>query len=364
MSSGNPPRKTTTLTLKVTNRRVARPPTPDLSDDEGYSALEELSDSDDDDDEDVNAAEEEHLMSLARAHTSRSPRPVSSEPEDADQDDDDDEDDDGDDEDEEANDEEDMYANDNDDEEEAESKSWNGFVTDNSDSDDEMDPLMATIEDHMPQSERHVRFDMPDSDSDSTDTDDDHADMFPDIFVDQATLDPAIRREIDRDPEESSGSNSFWDFTGGFEYSSAESDTEIFLPQIVATTAPPTDDDSTPMATPAPSQSGVNPVAEAATPTQAMDVPAELDGYESESLSPLQEPIRLAALDMRLGQIVRFYVEVCMVLMLDFLRSRWRYYRRRYPGTHSQEEVPATGACGRRLRLGLGLRPGHQVQAR
>lgn len=278
------PIKSKTLTLKVTNRRVlARPPTPDLSGDEGYSALEDLGDSDVDD-ENVSAAEEEHLLGLARIRTARSPRPVS---DDDDDDVDEDVNADGDDEGEEVVDDDDdiMYEEDDDDGDESAGGSWHGFGTDNTESDGDMNPPFAAIHD-FPPLERHVRFaNLPDSDSDDTDTDDDHADMFPDIFVDQSTLDPAIRREIDRDPEESSGSNSFWDFHGGFEYSSAESDTDIFLPRSNVTTAPPTDDDATPTATPAPSHAGANLASGLSTPIRPLDMQVDLDGYESELLT-------------------------------------------------------------------------------
>ncbi|SPO04063.1 uncharacterized protein DNG_06746 [Cephalotrichum gorgonifer] len=289
----NHPRPKTTITLKVANRRVlAQPPTPDLSGDEGYSALEELSgESDDEDDENVYAAEEEHLIDEARGHSARSPRPVSDiEDEDDDEDDaaqdaDDDGDDEGDDDDDvvDDDDEDDVYGNDDGDDE---SKSWNGIVTEESDTEGDLNSAFAAIHSHIPQSERHVRFaNVPDSDSDSTDTDDDHADMFPDIFVDQAALDPAIRREIDRDPEESSGSGSFWDFQGGYEYSSADSDTDMFLPIVGGSfTAPPSDDEATPIATPVALQPSTAPASAVSSPTKTIfaDLPVDLDGYETD----------------------------------------------------------------------------------
>lgn len=277
MPSHHRPQKPTAITLKVTNRRVAQPPTPDLSGDEGYSALEDLDESDDEDEEDVYAAEEEHIIGHA-GNNVRSPRPLFDIEVNPEQEDDGD--DEGDDEDEGVEEEDDdpAYQDDDDDE-----KSWNGVSADNSDAEADMSDPFAPIH-----TERHVRFaNVPDSDSDDTDTDDDHADMFPDIFVDQAALDPAIRRAINRDPDESSGSGSFWDFQGGFEYnSSGDSDVDIFLPSAPQT-APPSDDDLTPTATPVMSQamglqSGVP------SPTRISDLPVDLDGFDSKLPSKIR----------------------------------------------------------------------------
>lgn len=257
---------------------MAQPPTPDLSGDEGYSALEDLDESDDDDDDNVWAAEEEHLITnLATGRKARSPRPLFYDSN-AEQDED------GDDEDEGVEEEDDILAYEHDDEDEvpgeADEKSWNGISdgTDNEDDVNELESPFPAIH-----TERHVRFaNVPDSDSDSTDTDDDHADMFPDIFVDQATLDPAIRREIDRDPEESSSSGSFWDFQGRFdEYSSGESEADLFLPSTAVSTAPPSDEELTPTATSiAASMAGFESVV--SSPTKPLDLPVDLGGYESE----------------------------------------------------------------------------------
>ncbi|KAM5378765.1 hypothetical protein ACJZ2D_004238 [Fusarium nematophilum] len=117
--------------------------------------------------------------------------------------------------------------------------------------------------------ERHVHFDVPSSDSDSTDTEDDHADLFPDIFVSQNALDPAFRREIENDPDESSGSGSFWDY--GYQYGDAlDSDTEDIIRHL--------DDDETPLATPLASQQATA----ASTPVPTFEEPQELDGYETD----------------------------------------------------------------------------------
>jgi len=115
-----------------------------------------------------------------------------------------------------------------------------------------------------------VRFDVPSSESDSTDTDeDDHGDLFPDIFVSQNSLDPAFRREIEHDPDESSGSGSFWDFNGQYEEDPRDSDAEEVVREV--------SDDETPTATPRPAQSAVS-----AQFTPSFEENLELDGYESE----------------------------------------------------------------------------------
>lgn len=289
MPSNHRPLKTTATTLKAANRRVAQPPTPDLSGDEGYSALEDLDESDDDDDDNVWAAEEEHLITdLAPApRKARSPRPLF-------YDSNVEQDEDGDDEDEGVEEEEvDLtYQHEDEDEEggETDEKSWNG-ISDGTDHEGDMNELESPFP--ATPTERHVRFaNVPDSDSDSTDTDDDHADMFPDIFVDQATLDPAIRREIDRDPEESSSSGSFWDFQGRLdEYSSGESEADLFLPSTAVSTAPPSDEELTPTATPLAPPLSIFESA-APSPTQGLDLPVDFDGYESELPS---DPLRLGS---------------------------------------------------------------------
>lgn len=288
MPSNHRPQKITAITSKAANRRVAQPPTPDLSGDEGYSALEDIDESDDDDDDNVWAAEEEHLITnLVTGQKVRSPRPLfydsSVEQEDED----------GDDEYEGVEEEEDdllAYQPDDDEEAgEADEKSWNG-LSDGTDNEGDVNELQSPFQDI--HTERRVRFaNVPDSDSDSTDTDDDHADMFPDIFVDQATLDPAIRREIDRDPEESSSSGSFWDFQGRLdEYSSGESEGDMFLPSTAVSTAPPSDEELTPTATPlAPPMSFESTVS---SPSRPLDFPVDFGGYESELPS---DPLRLGS---------------------------------------------------------------------
>jgi len=236
----------------------------DLSDDGGYSAVEEISESEDDDEEHVVAAEEEHIISRAAHHGhSRSLPPQQEVDDDADEEDDDDDE------------EEEVElpvasAEDDDDDEEEEAGSWDGIP---SDSDDPitaefanymMDPNVANVQ-------RHVRFTgVPDSDSDSTTTDttEDVENIFPDIFVEQGSLDPAFRREIEYDPEDSSNSGgSFWDFSSGdrIEFDSDEDG------------PPPGADDDTPTPTPTVSQAPT----EASTPIASGAV-QELDGYETD----------------------------------------------------------------------------------
>lgn len=191
----------------------------DLSDDDGYSAVEDISDSEDDDEEDVNAVEEENLI-IEAIQLPSSPRPPLSFEQVADVDVqeayqslDDDDDDEDEDEDEANDDDDDDEEEDVDDDEDADDHaSWGGIVSEveEAQTSDFYQDATAFSSDV---AERHVRFDIPDSDSDSTDTDDDHADLFPDIFVSQTALDPAFRREIEDDPDDSSGSGSFWDYT-------------------------------------------------------------------------------------------------------------------------------------------------------
>lgn len=236
----------------------------DLSDDDGYSAVEEISDSSDDDEDDVDAVEERNI--LIEAKPSQSPRPQPGSDNDDDNQDDDDDDDEDDDDDYE-------YSHPVVDPDADESTSWAGIVS-------EVDESQASdfFHDQAFGSdaavERHVRFAVPSSESDSTDTDDDddHGDLFPDIFVSQTSLDPAFRREIEHDPDESSGSGSFWDYNGQYELQNADdSDAEEVIREI--------SDDETPTATPRVPQIDTSPSKFA----PAFEEPLELDGYESES---------------------------------------------------------------------------------
>lgn len=185
----------------------------DLSDDEGYSGVEDVSDSDDDE-ENVFAAEEEHILANARqqpqAAPPSSPRPTSSdldgdEDEAADADDDDDTDD---------NENEQALESPDEDGDDTSSVSWNGFASGND------EPAPAQVHTAEPVSttpvERHVRFaGVPDSESDSDETEEDVDDFFPDIFIAQDSLDSGFRREIEQDDDDdSSVSATYWDYSG------------------------------------------------------------------------------------------------------------------------------------------------------
>ncbi|KAI0197736.1 hypothetical protein F4808DRAFT_288633 [Astrocystis sublimbata] len=166
----------------------------DLSDESGYSGVEDITGSDDDE-EDVEAAEEEHILSDETHHISRSSsRPIQQ------QDDEDDNDDDeealGDDE----------GGDDGDDDDVDDNASWDGFP---SESDHiESDDLVIS---EAPSVQRRVRFDVPESDDDEdTETDEETAyGFFPDLFVDKSKLDPSFRLEVDHNTDDDS--DAYWD---------------------------------------------------------------------------------------------------------------------------------------------------------
>jgi hypothetical protein len=229
----------------------------DLSDESGYSGVEDVTDSEDDDEEHVFAAEEEHIITNAsRKRSSVPPRPLV-------EDDDDDADEES-----EADEEDEAEAEavDADDD----SESWNGISSDH----DELipaEPLTSDLFDRASTTiERHVRFaGVPDSDSDSTTSEtSDINDFFPDIFVEQSALDPTFRREIEDDDETSSNS-SFWDFHSASQELVGQDSDEEGAAQ---------DADLTPLATPRPS----HPPTEVSTPVPISAEVQELDGYESE----------------------------------------------------------------------------------
>lgn len=233
----------------------------DLSDDDGYSAVEDISDSEDDNEEDVNAAEESNIVTEDRPSASPRPHFHSVEHDEDDEDDDEEEQEQEDDEEEEEE-----LADDND-----EQTSWAGIVSEGEDHQISDFYQEASAFSSDTAGERHVRFDVPDSDSDSTETDDDHGDLFPDIFVSQTALDPAFRREIEDDPDDSSGSGSFWDYSAQYhnqDNDDDDSDAEELIRRL-------SDDESS---TPKASQSASGISLEAPT----FDGVQELDGYESE----------------------------------------------------------------------------------
>lgn len=246
-----------------------------LSDDSGYSGVEDLSDSEDDDEDHVFAAEEEHIITNARRkRASDPPRSLVV----------DDEDDDADEESEADNDVDEEDEDDDEDDDEAEAEdldvvgdaaSWAGFSSDN----DDLIPTEPVSLDLMNQvsvtPSRHVRFiGVPDSDSDSTTSEtseiDDIHDFFPDIFVEQSSLDPRFRREIE-DDDDISSNGSFWDFHNGSQ--------DIAGRQVgVDNDDAVQDQDATPIATPRHSQ----PPADMSAPVAVAVEVQELDGYESE----------------------------------------------------------------------------------
>ncbi|KAH8894222.1 hypothetical protein GQ53DRAFT_91263 [Thozetella sp. PMI_491] len=230
-----------------------------LSDEEGYSAVEEISESDEDDEDHVNAVEEEHIISRAVHKRGASPpRPEQDVGEDADEEDDEEEAD------EEEEEEEDA------DEGAEESASWEGIVSDLDD--DTSDQAFHNYLEQDVAVERHVRFaGVPDSDSDSTTSEtsdnEDHEGLFPDIFVEQSSLDPRFRREIEHD-DDSSGSGTFWDFHNPHGLTAADSDDDTFLARGAETTST-----ATPVASQAPTA--------VSSPTPAEEA-QELDGYETD----------------------------------------------------------------------------------
>ncbi|KAI1269313.1 hypothetical protein F5Y18DRAFT_374206 [Xylariaceae sp. FL1019] len=181
----------------------------DLSDEGGYSSLDNNAVESDEDEEDVEAAEEEHILSNERHQARRSPWPTNNDEDDEADDGEEDEADDGDDED------EDQGDDDITDEEEGipENTSWEGFSPEDLQVDDGgASPLLPSAQ----ILKRRVRFDVPDSEDDETETDEETAytnGMFPDLFVDKSTLDPTFRREVDQNEDVDSDS-SFWDHYG------------------------------------------------------------------------------------------------------------------------------------------------------
>lgn len=230
----------------------------DLSDSDGYSAVGGISDSDEDD-EDVIAAEEEHILdhdSQINPSTHGSPWPSTEEA--AEEGDDEEEEDDDDD------------VEEEDDEETVEHTEWEGFMSEGNDD-------LATDASVSTQGvvERRVRFaGVPDSDGDTTETDDGIESIFPDIFVDQSSLDPTFRREIENDVDNSSDSGSFWDLHGSLGDDLYVADLEG-LPFFL-------ESDSTPVATPATIQEPSTTMSTPVASPQKQEDDMSTDGYQSE----------------------------------------------------------------------------------
>ncbi|KAI1822787.1 hypothetical protein F4861DRAFT_371325 [Xylaria intraflava] len=266
----------------------------DLSDESGYSGVEDITGSDDDE-EDVEAAEEEHILSNELQHVAQSsPRPdEEDEDEEEEEEEDDDENDDADDEapvDDEAGD----YEGDDDVEESA---SWDGFPSDSDqpDIDENITGIPApTVQ------QRRVRFDVPDSDDDDTETDEDTAyGFFPDLFVDKSTLDPSFRLEVDQNSDDDS--DAYWDHYGssstiGTVFEEEGSDFEALVNAIEEEEAEQEDDDddSTPVATPM-TQNDIS--VSISTPASPEKDEVSLDGYQTDGDTtdeeePAPKPIR------------------------------------------------------------------------
>ncbi|KAK4683354.1 hypothetical protein QC764_124390 [Podospora pseudoanserina] len=258
--------------IKLVNKKKPRRPSVtssesslNLSDDEGYSGVEDVSESDNElDEDDVVAAEEEHLITnMARNRLLKTPRPLDEE-NDADEEDEDEEDEL---EEEEAIDDED--ANDDEDDDD-DSVSWQG-LSPPKEFEDAMWPE-SELPDVTPV-KRHVRFAGIDSDSDNTESDlsesDDGKQFFPDIFVDQNALDPRFRREIEND-DGSDTDGSYWDFNGSTQDVFVEtSDVEF--------------DNGGLHGTPMPTPRVIPPLNILPTPLTAFSTESpELDGYETD----------------------------------------------------------------------------------
>lgn len=274
--------------LKATKRRVSyssdSSSSLDLSDDGGYSAVEDLSESEDDEDN-VMAAEEEHLLTRAsrKRPLDNTPRPqviaqeedqdADEEDEEEEEDDEDEQNEDGDDEDEDDDEPEDDDEDD-DDNVADENESWGGLSEPEEATEQIPEP---SIETETATVKRHVRFaGIPDdeSDSDSTTTEtESNADLFPDIFVDRNELDPAFRIEIERG-NESSSAESFWDYDGNPQEFVLDSEDEVHIPQnMMGAGLLPNLTVPIPTITPDLSDSALSKAQE-----------LELDGYESESI--------------------------------------------------------------------------------
>ncbi|RWA13626.1 hypothetical protein EKO27_g1499 [Xylaria grammica] len=251
----------------------------DLSDESGYSGVEDITGSDDDE-EDVEAAEEEHILSDELQHVPRSsPRPHQDDEED---DDDDDEalgDDEGGD-------------NDDDDDDVEDNTSWDGLPS---------EPEQVEIDDladiQIPTVQRRVRFDVPDSDDDDdTETDEDTAyGFFPDLFVDKSKLDPSFRLEVDQNSDDDS--DAYWDHYGtsnaaGGVFEEESSDFEVYMNAAIE------DDDTTPVATPM-TQNDISTAFSTPIASPEKDE-ASLDGYQTDGDTtdeeePIPRPIRRKA---------------------------------------------------------------------
>lgn len=199
-----------------------------LSNDDGYSGVEDVSDSDADDADHVFAAEQEHI---ANQHSS--PRPTPDFDFDMNDDDADDADDDDSDDDSSPPSKESHHVTAGGavfvDDTSSDGESWNGFTDEQDQSQQPIDTLMVD-DDHLPPAARHVHFaDLPVSDSDTDDDGDNHDGFFPDIFVPEDALDSRFRKEIGLDNDDySSDSQTYWDHHGDDEFEGfSENETQV-----------------------------------------------------------------------------------------------------------------------------------------
>lgn len=132
-----------------------------------------------------------------------------------------------------------------------EHETWNGFDLDESPGayfDEQIAPADSpdvftgasgwiagaeTEDESQPEAARRVRFDLSDSDSAPSDTEDnDNDNIFPDIFLDQGSLDPGFRRTIENDhnkdnDDPASDDGSYWDFDGENEVEIVDEDHDL-----------------------------------------------------------------------------------------------------------------------------------------
>lgn len=275
MSNRNPRRAAPAASPKATKGRrysvASTSSTFDLSsnDNDNYSGVDEISDDEDDDEDDVVAAEEQAIMGEDTPSPGSTPRPQGKtiphwSPDEDHEDEDDEDDNDFDDDHDETN---SLTAQDHTDD----SASWAGIQSDEPEL--PVENFFARESEHMPT--RRVRFDVPSDDSSSESTEDDnHGEWYPDIFVDQSSLDPSFRRQIEREQDESSASDSFWDHTalyqGDQEAHSESGDLDVQI----------TKEESPVKTKPEPE---AHELANAAPLYRLEDLDEDLDGYECES---------------------------------------------------------------------------------
>lgn len=213
---GPPPRRASVSSIDSSSS-LSSPA--NLSNDDGYSGVEDVSDSDADDADHVFAAEQEHI---ANSHSS--PRPTPDFDFDMNDDDADDADDDDSDDDSSTPSKESQRLTSGGapfiDDTSSDADSWNGFTDEQDQSQPPIDTPMIDDTDQIPPAARHVHFaDLPVSDSDTDDDGDNHDGFFPDIFVPEDALDSRFRKEIGLDNDDySSDSQTYWDHHGDDEF--------------------------------------------------------------------------------------------------------------------------------------------------